>query len=56
MSPRKLNGKQVCAHAFIAYNKICIVTIMTFDVSGVTILINIDLLIQVFNICIQDYG
>ena len=43
--------------AFIAYDKVHIVTIIGSDVSGVTILINIDLLIQqAFTICIQDYG
>ena len=53
----ELNTKQACMHAFIVYNKIYIIIIITFDVSGVTILINIDLLIQqAFMICIQDYG
>ena len=54
---RGLNVKQACTLAFIAYNKIHIVTIIAFDVivSSVTILINIDLVIQVFIFCIQDY-
>ena len=46
MNPRKLNAKQACTLAFIAHNKIHIVTVITFDASSVTILINIDLLIQ----------
>ena len=52
-----LNRKQACMFAFIDYNKVYIVTIIAFDVSGVTILINIDLLIpQSSTTCIQDYG
>ena len=48
---------QACILAFIVYDKICIVTIIIFDVSGVTIDIDIDILIQqAFMICIQDYG
>ena len=43
-------------YAFIVYDKISIVTILAFDVSGVTIFINMDLLIQqVIMIYIQDY-
>ena len=43
---RELNAKQVCALPFIVYSKVCIVTIIAFDVSGVTIFINIKFLIQ----------
>ena len=43
--------------AFIVCDKICIVTTIISDVSGVTILININLLIKSeFTICTQDYG
>ena len=52
----ELNTKQAWPFAFIIY-KICIVAIIVIDASGITILINIDLLIQqAFVICIQDYG
>ena len=40
------NTKQVVALAFIVYDKVCIVTIIACDVSGVTILIDINPLIQ----------
>ena len=54
---RELNGKQVCTLTFIVYYKVFIVTIITPDVSSGTILININLLIQLaFPICVQDYG
>ena len=43
---RELNAKQVCTLAFIVYNKVGIVTIIASYVSGVTILININLWIQ----------
>ena len=43
---RKLNAKQGCVLAFIVYDKVCIVTIIASDVSGVTIIININPLIQ----------
>ena len=42
---RELNTKQASMLAFIVYNKVCIVTIMASNVSGVTIVIDIDLLI-----------
>ena len=45
----------MCVLAFIVYDKISIAKVIAFDVSGVTILINLDLLIQAFMICIQDY-
>ena len=47
----------MCALAFIVYNKVHIDTTIASDVSGVTILISINLLIQwAVTICIQDYG
>ena len=42
----ELNVMQVCVVTFIVYGKVSIVTIITSDVSDVTILININLLIQ----------
>ena len=57
MNPRKLNPKQACMLAFIAYDNLSIFTIIAIDVSGVTILIDTDLMIQqAFMICIQAYG
>ena len=53
----KLNAKQVCMFAFIVYAKVHIVTTVASDVSGDTIIIDLNLLIQwAFPICIQDYG
>ena len=43
---RELNAKQASMLAFIVYDKVCIVTRIASDVSGVTILININPLIQ----------
>ena len=40
---RELNAKQACTLTFTVHDKLCIVTIITSDVSGVTILININL-------------
>ena len=42
-SHQELNAKQVCALAFIASDKICVVTIIASDLSGVIILIDINL-------------
>ena len=53
---RELNTKQTCVLAFIVYDKVHIVTIITSDVSDLTIRIDINLFIQqAFPICIQDY-
>ena len=47
----------MCTLAFVVYDKVHIVITITSDASGVTILIDINLLLQlVFPICIQDYG
>ena len=46
LNPRELNAKQACVHAFIVSDKVCIVKIVTSDLSDVIILININLLIQ----------
>ena len=48
-----MNTKQACMLAFIVYDKVHNVTIITSDVSGVTILINISLLMQW---AFLDYG
>ena len=46
LNPRELNAKQVCTLAFIASDKVHIVTIITSDISGDIILIDINLLTQ----------
>ena len=57
MPVRELKTKQVCTLSFIVYNKVHFVTTIASDVSGVTIPININVLIQqAFPICKQDYG
>ena len=43
---RELNTKQACILAFIVYYNVHIVIIIATDVSGVTILIDMDLLTQ----------
>ena len=43
---REFNAKQVCAHAFIVFDKACIAKIITSDISGVIVLIDINLQIQ----------
>ena len=50
---RELNAKQECTLVFIVSNNAYIVTIIASDVSGVTILINIHILIQqaFLNLC-----
>ena len=42
----ELKAKHACALSFKVYDKVCIVTIIASDESGVTILIGINLLIQ----------
>ena len=43
---REVHTKQACMPAFIILNKVHIVTIISSDISSVTIHINIDLFIQ----------
>ena len=43
---RELNAKQAYVLTFIVYYKVCIGTIIISDVSGVSIVIDINLLIQ----------
>ena len=55
---RELNTKQVCVLAFIVSDKVYIITIITSDISGIIIVININLF-DTMNIpltCTQDYG
>ena len=42
----ELNVKQACMAAFVVFDKVHIVTIITSDISGVIILMDITLLIQ----------
>ena len=42
----EFNTKQTCTLSFVVYNKVCIVTVINSDVSGVIIPIDINLWIQ----------
>ena len=48
-----MQSKDACLLAFIVSSKACIVTIIASDVSGVTIIINITLLVEqaFLNLC-----
>ena len=52
---RELDTKQVCTFPFIVYNKVCIVTIITSDVSGVTVLQNYDKYVYLNLLKISSY-
>ena len=43
LNHQELNAKQACILAFVVSDKVCIVTIIAFDLSDVIILVNINL-------------
>ena len=50
--PRELNAKQACMLAFMTFDKVSLVTIITSDISSVIILIDINLLLYMLAVCV----